>query len=125
MERLKNKTDGVNSMILPELKASSESFAKSSEIIDKNKLKKISPQQKFKKVRVTDNNTPLKRGPGDKYLKVGNASKGDEFELVRVERGFDKGRTWYLVRDSLGNKFFIAKDLTVEAKKTSKKRSPY
>ena len=121
MERLRNKTDTVDSMILPKLKASSESKTKSSEIIDKNKLKKISPQQKFKKVRVTDNNTPLKRGPGDKYLKVGNASKGDEFELVRVERGFDKGRTWYLVRDSLGNKFFIAKDLTVEAEKTSKK----
>ena len=120
MERLKNKTDTVDSMILPEKKASSESKAKSAEVIDKNKLKQIQPQQEIKKVRVTGNNTPLRRGPGDKYLKVGNADKGDEFELVRVERGFDKGRTWYLVRDSLGNKFFIAKDLTAEIKKTSR-----
>ncbi|MEC7785877.1 MAG: secretin N-terminal domain-containing protein, partial [Nitrospinota bacterium] len=51
---------------------------------------------------------------------IGNAAKGDEFELVRVERGFDNGKTWYLVRDSLENKFFIAKAATtaVETKVT-------
>jgi len=119
MERLKNKTDSVDSMLLPEKTASPESKNKAGDIIDKNKLKQIQPQQPAKKILVTGNNTPLRRGPGDKYMKVGNAAKGDEFELVRVERGFDNGRTWYLVRDSLGNKFFIAKNSTSEVKKSS------
>ena len=119
MDRLKNKTDNVDSMLLPERTVSSESKNKATDIIDKNKLKQIQPQQDVKKVLVTGNNTPLRRGPGNKYLKIGNAAKGDEFELVRVERGFDNGRTWYLVRDSLGNKFFIAKNLTEEVEESS------
>ncbi|MEK9629110.1 MAG: type II secretion system secretin GspD [Nitrospinota bacterium] len=119
MNRLKNKTDSIDAMKLPEKTVSNETKNPTEELIDKNKLKKIQPQQEAKKIRVTGDNTPLRRGPGNKYLKVGNAAKDDEFELVRVERGFDNGRTWYLVRDSLGNKFFIAKDLTAEVEKAS------
>ena len=119
MEQLKNKTDSVESMRLPEISASGEKQNKDKniDIIDKNKLKQIKPQQEAKKIRVTVNKVALRRGPGPKYMKIGNAAKGDEFELVRVERSFDKGKTWYLVRDSLGNKFFIAKAVTTEVEK--------
>jgi general secretion pathway protein D len=107
MDRLKNKSDSIEAMKFPEPEPRNNV-----ELIDNKKLKKIKPQQKAKKIRVTGTKVSLRRGPGPKYLKIGNAVKGDEFELVRVERGFDNGRTWYLVRDSLGNKFFIAKSLT-------------
>ena len=107
MDRLKNKSDSIEAMKFPEPEPQDNV-----ELIDNKKLKKIKPQQEAKKIRVTGTKVSLHRGPGPKYLKIGNAVKGDEFELVRVERGFDNGRTWYLVRDSLGNKFFIAKSLT-------------
>ncbi len=116
MDRLKNKSDSVEAMKFPEKKVSSE--AKDNvELIDNKKLKQLKPQQDAKKIRVTGTKVSLHRGPGPKYQKIGNAVKGDEFELIRVERGFDNGRTWYLVRDSLGNKFFIAKSLTSIVKK--------
>jgi len=120
MELLKNKVDSVESMRLPEKVTSHDTKNKNSDIIDKKKLKQIKPQQSAKKIRVTGNKVALHRGPGAKYLKIGNATKGDEFELVRVERGFDNGKTWYLVQDSLGNKFFIAKALTTEVGKKVK-----
>lgn len=119
LERLKNKTDSIESMRLPDKPDSSGSqnkkVADSGALIDQKDLEQIQPQQKFKKVQVTDNNAPLRRGPGSKHLKIGNAAKGDEFDLIRVVRGFDNGKTWYLVRDSLGNKFFISKMLTTLA----------
>jgi general secretion pathway protein D len=117
MDRLKNKSDSVEAMKLPE-KESSSGPQDNVELIDNKKLKQIKPQQEAKKIRVTGAKVSLRRGPGPKYQKIGNAVKGDEFELVRVERGFDNGRTWYLVRDSLENKFFIAKSLTSIVKKT-------
>ena len=91
MEQLKNKTDSVESMRLPDKTASdnTQNQDKSIDIIDKKKLKQIKPRQDAKKIRVTENKVALRRGPGAKYLKIGNAAKGDEFELVRVERGFD------------------------------------
>jgi general secretion pathway protein D len=120
MDRLKNKSDSVEAMKFPEKVASSGS-QDNVELIDNKKLRQIKPQQEAKKIRVTGAKISLRRGPGPKYQRIGNAVKGDEFELVRVERGFDNGRTWYLVRDSLGNKFFIAKSLTaiVEKKPTA------
>jgi general secretion pathway protein D len=117
MDRLKNKSDSVEAMKFPE-KVASPGSQDNVELIDNKKLRQIKPQQEAKKIRVTGTKTSLRRGPGPKYLKIGNAVKGDEFELVRVERGFDNGRTWYLVRDSLGNKFFIAKSLTAIVEKT-------
>lgn len=121
MDRLKNKSDSVENMKLPEKTVSVDDNV---EIIDNKKLQQIHPQQNAKKIRVTGSKVSLRRGPGSKYLKIGNAAKGDEFELVRVERGFDNGRTWYLVRDSLGNKFFIAKSLTTMVEKSSSTIKP-
>jgi len=116
MDRLKNKSDSVEAMKFPE-KVAPLGSQDNVELIDNKKLKQIKPQQEAKKIRVTGTKVSLHRGPGPKYLKIGNAVKGDEFELVRVERGFDNGRTWYLVRDSLENKFFIAKSLTAIVEK--------
>ncbi len=91
MERLKNKTDTVESMRLPEKTIAGDTINtdKNIDIIDKTKLKQIKPQQDAKKIRITENKVALRRGPGPKFLKIGNAIKGDEFELFRVERGFD------------------------------------
>ena len=107
MHRLKNKTDVVESMILPDPTRSSEKNG-SEEIIDPGKLEKIPESPRLKKIRIKGDNTPLRKGPGVQYPKFGTATKGDLFDLIRVERGYGKGQTWYLAEDADGGKFFIS-----------------
>ena len=107
MYRLKNKTDVVDAMILPDLTSSDEKTGPE-ELIDPNKIKNIPESQRLKKIRITGNNTPLHKGPGAQYSKIGTAAKGDLFDLIRVERGYGKGQTWYLAEDATGGKFFIS-----------------
>ncbi|MBC8285913.1 MAG: type II secretion system secretin GspD [Nitrospinae bacterium] len=104
MHRLKNKTDAVDSMVLPDPTISNE---QAGELIDPQKIKDIPKSTHLKKVRITGDKTPLLKGPGSQYQKMGTAAKGDLFELIRVERGYGKGQTWYLVEDATGSKFFI------------------
>ena len=107
MYRLKNKTDVVDAMILPDLTSSGEKTGPE-ELIDPNKIKNIPESPRLKKIRITGNNTPLHKGPGAQYSKIGTAAKGDLFDLIRVERGYGKGQTWYLAEDATGGKFFIS-----------------
>ena len=107
MYRLKNKTDVVDAMILPDLTSSDEKTGPE-ELIDPNKIKNIPESPRLKKIRITGNNTPLHKGPGAQYSKIGTAAKGDLFDLIRVERGYGKGQTWYLAEDATGGKFFIS-----------------
>ena len=107
MYRLKNKTDVVDAMILLDLTSSDEKTGPE-ELIDPNKIKNIPESQRLKKIRITGNNTPLHKGPGAQYSKIGTAAKGDLFDLIRVERGYGKGQTWYLAEDATGGKFFIS-----------------
>ena len=107
MHRLKNKTDVVDAMILPD-PTSSAKKAGSEELIDPDKFKNIPESPRLKKIRITGNNTPLHKGPGAQYSKIGTAAKGDLFDLIRVERGYGKGQTWYLAEDATGGKFFIS-----------------
>jgi general secretion pathway protein D len=104
MHRLKNKTDVVDSMVLSD-RSSEKTGAE--ELIDPEKIRDIPKSQHSKKIRVTGDNTPLRKGPGTQYQKIGTATKGDQFDLIRVERGFGKGQTWYLVEGATGGKFFI------------------
>jgi len=104
MHRLKNKTDAVDSMILPD-RGSEKTGAE--ELIDPKKIRDIPKSQHSKKIRITGDKTPLRKGPGTQYQKIGTAAKGDQFDLIRVERGYGKGQTWYLVEDATGSKFFI------------------
>ena len=107
MHRLKNKTDVVDAMILQDPSSSSTNVG-AEELIDSGKIKNIPQSQQRKTIRITAGNTPLHKGPGAQYLKIGTASKGDQFDLIRVERGYGKGETWYLTEDATGNKFFIS-----------------
>ena len=107
MYRLKNKTDVVDAMILPDLTSSDEKTGPE-ELIDPNKIKNIPESPRLKKIRITGNNTPLHKGPGAQYSKIGTAAKGELFDLIRVERGYGKGQTWYLAEDATGGKFFIS-----------------
>ena len=107
MYRLKNKTDVVDAMILLDLTSSDEKTGPE-ELIDPNKIKNIPESPRLKKIRITGNNTPLHKGPGAQYSKIGTAAKGDLFDLIRVERGYGKGQTWYLAEDATGGKFFIS-----------------
>jgi general secretion pathway protein D len=107
MHRLKNKSDVVDSMILPDRKSDTKNLT-DDELIDPGEIENIPESQNQNKIRVTGENTPLHKGPGTKYLKIGSAAKGDLFSLIRVERGFGKGRTWYLAEDATENKFFIS-----------------
>ena len=107
MYRLKNKTDVVDAMILPDLTSSDEKTGPE-ELIDPDKIKNIPESPRLKKIRITGNNTPLHKGPGAQYSKIGTAAKGDLFDLIRVERGYGKGQTWYLAEDATGGKFFTS-----------------
>ena len=106
MHRLKNKTDVIGSMVLVESPRSNEQ-AGTGELIDSQKIKDIPKSINLKKIRIKSDNTPLLKGPGTKYQKIGTAAKGDLFELIRIERGYGKGQTWYLVEDATGSKFFV------------------
>ena len=106
MHRLKNKTDVIGSMVLVDPPRSSEQ-AGTGELIDSQKIKDIPKSINLKKIRIKSDNTPLLKGPGTKYQKIGTAAKGDLFDLIRIERGYGKGQTWYLVEDATGSKFFV------------------
>ena len=106
MHRLKNKTDVIDSMVLVD-PASSDQQAGTGELIDSQKIKNIPKSTDLKKIRITSDSTPLLKGPGTQYQKIGTAEKGDLFDLIRVERGYGKGKTWYLVEDATGSKFFV------------------
>ena len=107
MHRLKNKTDVVDAMILPD-PTSSAKKAGSEELIDPDKFKNIPESPRLKKIRVTSDGTTLHKGPGVQYPKIGTAAKGDLFDLLRIERGYSEGQTWYLAEDAAGGKFFIS-----------------
>jgi general secretion pathway protein D len=77
------------------------------ELIDSQKIKDIPKSTDLKKIRIKSDSTPLLKGPGTQYQKIGTAAKGDLFDLIRVERGYEKGQTWYLVEDATGSKFFV------------------
>ena len=106
MDRLKNKTDVIGSMVLVDPPNSNEQAA-TGELIDSQKIKDIPKSINLKKIRIKSDSTPLLKGPGSKYQKIGTAAKGDLFDLIRIERGYGKGETWYLVEDATGSKFFV------------------
>jgi general secretion pathway protein D len=106
MHRLKNKTDVIDSMVLVD-PTSSDQQAGKGELIDSQKIKDLPKSTDLKKIRITGDNTPLLKGPGVQYQKIGTATKGDLFDLIRVERGYGEGQTWYLVEDATGSKFFV------------------
>ena len=107
MHRLKNKTDVIDSMVLVD-PTNSDQQAEKGELIDSQKIKDLPKSTDLKKIRITGDNTPLLKGPGVQYQKIGTATKGDLFDLIRVERGYGEGQTWYLVEDATGSKFFVA-----------------
>ena len=119
MHRLKDKTDIVNAMILPD-PASINRKAGDEELIDPDKIKNIPESTHLKKIRITGNNTSLYKGPGTQYPKIGTAAKGDLFDLIRVERGYGKGKTWYLAEDAAGGKFFISSQSSTIAREKPK-----
>jgi general secretion pathway protein D len=104
MHRLTNKADNIDSMVLP----NRHKNKKIEELIDPQKIKDIPKSAILKKIRITGSNAPLLKGPGSQYQKIRTATKGDLFDLIRVERGYGKGQTWYLIEDSTGSKFFIS-----------------
>ena len=106
MQRLKNKTDVIDAMILPD-QTSTDQQADTGELIDSQKIKGIPKSTVIKKIRILADNTPLLKGPGSQYQKIGSAIKDDLFDLIRVERGYGEGQTWYLVEDATGSKFFV------------------
>jgi general secretion pathway protein D len=106
MDRLKNKTDVIGSMVLVDPLRSNEQ-AGTGELIDSQKIKDIPKSINLKKIRIKNDSTPLLKGPGTQYQKIGTAAKGDLFDLIRVVRGYGKGQTWYLVEDATGSKFFV------------------
>ena len=119
MHRLKDKTDIVDAMILPD-PASINKKAGDEELIDPDKIKNIPKSTHLKKIRITGNNTSLYKGPGTQYPKIGTAAKGDLFDLIRVERGYGKGKTWYLAEDAAGGKFFISSQSSTIAREKPK-----
>jgi general secretion pathway protein D len=78
------------------------------EIIDKNMLRKIPAKPSLKTVKISGNNVPLRQGPGARFKKLGVASKGQTFKLLRVKNNTASGNPWYFVQNGLNQKFFIS-----------------
>ncbi len=78
------------------------------EIIDKKKLRKIPDRPSLKTVKISGNNVPLRQGPGARFKKLGVASKGQTFKLLRVKNNIASGNPWYFVQNGLNQKFFIS-----------------
>jgi general secretion pathway protein D len=78
------------------------------EVIDKKQLRKIPAKSAMKAVKISGNNVPLRQGPGPKFKKLGVASKGQTFELLRVKDSPSTGTPWYFVRNNVNQKFFVS-----------------
>lgn len=78
------------------------------EVIDRKQLRKIPAKTEVKAVTISGNNVPLRQGPGPKYKKLGIASKGQTFELLRVKNSPSTGTPWYFVRNNINQKFFVS-----------------
>jgi general secretion pathway protein D len=80
------------------------------EIIDKKQLRKIPAKTAVKSVKISGNNVPLRQGPGPKFKKLGIASKGQTFELLRIKNSStsSSGTSWYFVQNSAKEKFFVS-----------------
>ena len=78
------------------------------EVIDKKQLRKIPAKSAVKSVEIFGNNVPLRQGPGPKFKKMGIASKGQTFELLRVKNSPSTGTPWYFVRNNINQKFFVS-----------------
>jgi general secretion pathway protein D len=78
------------------------------EVIDKNQLRNIPAKSEVKAVKISGNNVPLRQGPGPKFKKLGIASKGQTFELLRVKSSPSTGTPWYFVRNNINQKFFVS-----------------
>jgi general secretion pathway protein D len=78
------------------------------EIIDKKQLRKIPEKTAVKAVKISGNNVPLRQGPGPRFKKLGIASKGQSFELLRVKNNPTSGTPWYFVQNNHNEKFFVS-----------------
>jgi len=78
-----------------------------SEVIDKKQIRKIPAKPAMRRVKISGNNVPLRQGPGPQFKKLGVASKGQTFELLRVKKNDDSGKPWYFVQNDQKQKFFI------------------
>jgi len=77
-------------------------------VIDKKQLRKIPAKSIVKTVKISGNNVPLRQGPGPKFKKLGVASKGQTFELLRVKSNPSTGTPWYFIQNNVNQKFFVS-----------------
>ncbi|GJL77955.1 MAG: hypothetical protein NPINA01_09440 [Nitrospinaceae bacterium] len=78
------------------------------ELIDKNQLRKIPKDPVTKWISVSGNNVPLRQGPGPQFKKVGIASKGQTYRLLRINNSPGKKEPWYLIQNEQDEKFFVS-----------------
>ena len=79
-----------------------------SEVIDKKQIRKIPAKPAVRRVKISGNNVPLRQGPGPNFKKLGTASKGQIFELLRIKRNTAGIKTWYFIQNDQKEKFFIS-----------------
>jgi len=78
------------------------------EVIDEKQLRKIPAKPAMRWVQISGNNVPLRQGPGPRFKKLGTASKGETFELLRIKNNTDGNKSWYFVQNDQKKKFFIS-----------------
>ncbi|NIQ02840.1 MAG: hypothetical protein GWM98_22855, partial [Nitrospinaceae bacterium] len=128
LERLTEKEDYLESLKFPERKPAKtekqptieiqagkerekparEDSEKAAEDLDLSVLQEIPEKQVSRQVSISGNHVPLRKGPGHQFDKVGVASKGDSFRLLRIQPGKNGKQTWYFVEDAAHNKFFVS-----------------
>jgi len=80
----------------------------SSAVLDKKQISRIPEHPAMKLVKISGNNVPLRQGPGPKFKKLGVASKGQTFELLRIASDAGGGPSWYFAQNDQKQKFFIS-----------------
>lgn len=76
--------------------------------IDFSPLDRIPEHPTVQKVKVAEENTPFRQGPGDRFRQMGIAAVNQTYNLLRIQNGPDDNIPWYLIEDTAGNKVFIS-----------------
>ena len=63
-------------------------------------------------VVVTQDKTPLYKGPGPQFKRMAYAHKGQKFKLFRTVKGTTPNVSWHLIKDRNDHSFFVSNEST-------------
>ncbi len=79
-----------------------------SDVINQKQIRDIQAKPAMRQVKISGNNVPIRQGPGPQFKKLGVASKGQTYELLRIKNNTAGENSWYFVQNAQQEKFFIS-----------------